>query len=218
MKKTDKTNSVTGKALTYWLKRTGLKQSDLSEKTGISQPHISAMASGSKNIKAEFLEKICEALDITLPDFFACDNSEVPEIVFVPLLKARPRAGNGGLETDSEQIRLYSFHASFLERKRGTSDSMRLFSIDGDSMEPTLRSGDMIMVNTTESARHVATGHVYLLRMGEELMVKRLENRPGGILLIRSDNSDYEDIPVNRAEVDGEIEIFGRMVWSCREY
>lgn len=217
MKKIDKTNTVTGKALTYWIKKVGIKQTDLSEKTGISQPHISAMARGLKNIKAEFLEKICDALEISLPDFFACDNSEAPEIVFVPLLKARPRAGTGGLETDSDQVRLYSFHASFLERKRGTPDSMRLFRVDGDSMEPTLRSGDMIMVNTTDAARHVATGNVYLLRIGEELMVKRLENRPGNVLLIRSDNKDYEDLPVNLAEVDG-IEIFGRMVWSCREY
>ena len=75
---------------------------------------------------------------------------------------------------------------------------------------------DLILVNLKE--KHVRSGYVYLIRIGNELMVKRLENRPGGVLLIRSDNPDYEDIPVNLEEVDGDIEIHGRMVWSCREY
>ncbi len=211
-------NTVTGKSLAYWLRKTGTRQAELAEKTGISQPHISQMASGQKNINAEFLERICEAFGISLPDFFACESAEEPEIVFVPLVRARPRAGTGGLETDGDEAGRYAFHASFLERKRGSVLTMRLFVVEGDSMEPTLKSGDMIMVNTSDEARHVITGNIYLLRMGDELMVKRLETRLGGVLLVRSDNPAYEDIPVQKDEVDGEVEVFGRMVWSCREY
>lgn len=79
---------------------------------------------------------------------------------------------------------------------------MRLFRVAGDSMEPTLHDGDMIMINQGERAVH--TGRVYLMRLGDELMVKRLETRPGGVLLIRSDNSCYDPVPVNVAETDGE--------------
>jgi len=50
-------------------------------------------------------------------------------------------------------------------------------------------------------------------------MVKRLERRSGNILLIRSDNEErYAPVPINMDSEAGEIEIFGRMVWSCREY
>jgi phage repressor protein C with HTH and peptisase S24 domain len=92
---------------------------------------------------------------------------------------------------------------------------MKLFEVAGDSMAPTLMDGDLIMVNLRE--KNVRSGCIYLVRMEDELMVKRLENRPGGVLLIRSDNRAYEDIPVNRGS-GADVETLGRMVWSCREY
>lgn len=210
------TGKITSKCLQYWLAKTGMKQGELAEKAGISQGHISNMVQGTRGMPTPSLEKICDALGISIPDFFTCASPEEPEIVFVERVKARPRAGTGGLETDSEHNGFYSFHKSFIERKRGKPEAMKIFEIAGDSMAPTLDDGDLILVNLED--REVRTGRVYLLRIGEELMVKRLETRPGGILLIRSDNPSYEDIPVSLAEVDGDIEIHGRMVWSCREY
>ena len=92
---------------------------------------------------------------------------------------------------------------------------MRLFFVAGDSMSPTLNEGDMVMVDMGQQS--VTSGKIYMLRVGEELMMKRLENRPNGILLIRSDNPTYEAIEL-QTHVENDVEIFGRMVWSCREY
>ena len=64
---------------------------------------------------------------------------------------------------------------------------MKIFEVAGDSMSPTLVEGDLIMVNTAE--KDIRTGRIYLLRIGTDLMVKRLETRPGGKILIRSDNT-----------------------------
>ena len=209
----------TSAPLRFWMKKRGITQAELAEKAGLAQNYISQIHTGSRSGSIEAIKSIADALGLSLSDFFACaDPDEKEEIIFVPLVAAMPRAGTGGLDTNGEFERWYSFHSSFLARKRGTAETMRLFRVDGDSMEPLLFSKDMIMVNTSEAARHVVTGGVYLLRMGDELMVKRLERRPGNMLLIRSDNPNYEDIPVNMNEADGEIEIFGRMVWSCREY
>lgn len=211
-----KKEKITADALSFWLDKKKMSQKDLAEKLEVAPNTISQIVNGHRYPSVELLEKIAEVLDISLPEFFACKDATLPDIEFVPLVKAVPRAGTGGLETDGEQIRLYSFHSSFLLRKHGTVKTMRLFQVAGDSMEPTLYDGDMIMINQNEC--NVRTGYIYLLRMGDELMVKRLETRPGGVLLIRSDNTSYDPIPVNVAELDGEIHIFGRMVWSCREY
>lgn len=162
------------------------------------------------------LEELVGALGISLPEFFACKDEEKPDIVFVPKVKARPRAGSGGLETDSDHDGYYSFHTSFLTRKRGNEQTMRIFEVAGDSMSPTLIDGDFIMINTAD--KDVRSGYIYLLRMEDELMVKRLENRPGSLLLLRSDNPDYEDIAISKNEECFNVEVFGRMVWSCREY
>lgn len=164
----------------------------------------------------ERLESLTASLGLSLPEFFACKDKPTPDQVFVEKVKARPRAGSGGLETDSEHDGYYSFHGSFIARKRGAPDSMKIFEVAGDSMSPTLDNGDLIMVNLQET--DIRTGYIYLLRMEDELMVKRLENRPGGVLLLRSDNPDYEDIRINKYDEAINIGIFGRMVWSCREY
>lgn len=210
------TYKITSDALRFWLKKAGIKQGELAERTGISQGHISNMMQGTRGIPTPNLEKICEALDISLPEFFSCKDEDSPDIVFVQKVKARPRAGTGGLETDGNFDGKYAFHSSFISRKQGNPEDMVIFQVAGDSMSPTLADGDLIMINRRD--KDVRTGYIYLLRMEDELMVKRLENRPGSILLIRSDNSDYEDIAINKSEIDGQIEIFGRMVWSCREY
>lgn len=218
-----KDERIAADALEFWLNKTRMAQAELAEKAGLAQNYISQIKSGARgapSIKA--LQKIAEALGLSLLEFLACKDESLPDIECVPLVKAVPRAGSGGLETDGEHLQMYSFHSKFLQRKGGNKETMRLFKIDGDSMEPTLFSGDMIMVNTTDAARHIFTSNIYLLRLGigdeSELMVKRLERRPGNILMIRSDNDRYEDIPVSLDDMGKEAEIFGRMVWSCREY
>ncbi len=211
---------ITADALRYWLKKRGYTQAVLAEKTGLSQNYISQIHTGARDGSIEAIDQIAVALGLGLPEFFACKDDLTPEIVFVERVKARPRAGTGGLETDGETTGLYSFHKSFITRKRGRPENMKIFEVSGDSMEPTLADSDLIMIN--QGDKDIRSGQIYLLRLGgiedSELMVKRLERRPGNMLLLRSDNPHYEDIPVHMAEVDGEIEIFGRMVWSCREY
>lgn len=203
-------------SLTFWLEKKGFTQVELAKRMGVNPNTISQYKTGDRTPPMDKLEMLVDALGVTLPEFFACKDDEKPDIVFVERVKARPRAGTGGLEVDAERDGYYSFHSSFITRKRGTEKTMKIFEAAGGSMSPTLDDGDLIMVNLAE--KDVRSGYIYLLRMEDELMVKRLENRPGGILLIRSDNPDYEDIQVSKHDDGTDVEIFGRMVWSCREY
>lgn len=202
-------------ALSFWLRKKTMTQGELAKRLGVTPNSISQYKTGERTPPMDKLEDLVKALGVSLPEFFACRDDSKPDIVFIEKVKARPRAGAGGLEIDSDHDGFYSFHSSFIARKGGTEKTMKLFEVAGDSMEPLLSDGDMIMVNTGE--KDVRSGRVYLLRIGDELMVKRLETRPGGVLLIRSDNPAYEDIPVNTSEAT-DVEVFGRMVWSCREY
>lgn len=216
MKKTTKAHTATSAALKFWLKKSGMTQGELAEKIGLDQSTLSNMIRGVRGIKAEYIEKLCEIFGISMAEFFACDSGDLPEIVFVPLVSAMPKAGLGSLQMDDEQLALYSFHSSFINRKSGTTDSMRLFRVEGNSMQPTIDNNDMIMVNLLQT--EVRQGAIYLIRFEGELMVKRLERRAGGVVLIRSDNPAYEDIPVNPENESVDFEIFGKMVWLCREF
>jgi phage repressor protein C with HTH and peptisase S24 domain len=203
-------------ALDFWTKKHGITQEALAEKTGLSQNYISQIQTGRRYGSIETHLAIANAFDVSLPEFFACKD-DGPDIVFVNRVRARPRAGTGGLETDGEFEGQYAFHRTFIERKGGGgAGSMAIFRIAGDSMKPTLEDGDLIMVNQNDT--DIRTGYIYLLRMEKELMVKRLENRPGGILLIRSDNKEYKEIEIDMGAENVDVQVFGRMVWSCREY
>jgi Predicted transcriptional regulator len=210
-----KEKEITSAAVRFWLDKKGVRQGELASGVGVESSTISQIVNAKRLPSMELAMKIADYFAISLAEFFACKDETKPDIAYVEKVKARPRAGTGGLETDSDHNGYYSFHTSFLARKKGNSKTMKIFEVAGDSMTPTLDDGDMIMVNTTE--KDVQTGRVYLLRIGEDLMVKRLETRPGGVMMIRSDNPDYDDIPVNLHEVT-DVEVFGRMVWSCREY
>jgi transcriptional regulator with XRE-family HTH domain len=204
------------KAIKYWMLEKRIKQSEISYELGIKASTVSQWCSGQRVPKLETIDKIAAIFDANTLQFLNCQSEDGhQDIEFIDRLTARPRAGTGGLETDAEYAGRYAFHKSFILRKRGTAESMKLFEVAGDSMIPTLDSGDLIMVNLNE--KDVRSGCIYLLQIDEELMVKRLENRPGK-LIIRSDNDKYHELEIDRADESKKIIIYGRMVWSCREY
>lgn len=207
---------LTKAALDFWLKKKPMTQTALSKATGLSQNYISLLLNGKRDGSLESLQKLGKVFGVSVSEFLACRDLSLPEIEFVPKLKARPRAGTGGLETDGEAEGYYSFHSCFLRRKGGDKDSMRLFTVDGDSMEPTLHNGDLVMVN--QKLTDISSGQIYLLRFENELMIKRLERRPAGEILIRSDNPTYDPITINPLNEGIDFQVFGRMVWLCREF
>lgn len=90
--------------------------------------------------------------------------------------------------------------------------------VRGDSMEPTLTSGDVVGVDTTRAA--LVSGAIYAIRTGDELLVKRVERRLNGDVVVISDNSRYREQIIDaetarRLWEDGDapIRIIGKVVW-----
>ncbi|THF64665.1 helix-turn-helix transcriptional regulator [Pseudothauera nasutitermitis] len=87
--------------------------------------------------------------------------------------------------------------------------------VSGDSMEPMLRAGDVILVDTR--ARHPNREGVYILRMDGMLLVKRIQAMPGGTLQISSDNAAFVPWLIKLAELEqSDLTVVGRVVWSGR--
>lgn len=90
-----------------------------------------------------------------------------------------------------------------------------LIRVAGDSMEPTLRSGDAILVDR-RAARPDRDG-IYILRMHGMLLVKRLQALPGAKLRVISDNPAFASFEVALDELDGgALAVIGRVVWIGR--
>lgn len=67
-----------GKRIRDLREKQGLSNRQLAVKAGISQPVMNRIENNNRKADIETLEKICEALGITLVDFFSTDEEEMP--------------------------------------------------------------------------------------------------------------------------------------------
>jgi phage repressor protein C with HTH and peptisase S24 domain len=136
-----------------------------------------------------------------------------PGHVLLPLLEARAAAGNhGGLRSD-HLVDFIAFSESFLKQTlRRAPQNLALLTASGDSMDPTIRDGDVLLVDT--SARDIQSSRVYVLSVSGALLVKRIQVRLDGSLIVKSDNAAY-DAEVLRAEDAGTLRILGQVVWHA---
>jgi phage repressor protein C with HTH and peptisase S24 domain len=80
----------------------------------------------------------------------------------------------------------------------------------GESMEPNIRNGDLLLVDVTD--RTFRNFGVYVLEVRGERLVKRVQRLFDGSLILISDNRTYqpEQVP---AELAQEVTVVGRVVW-----
>jgi phage repressor protein C with HTH and peptisase S24 domain len=92
---------------------------------------------------------------------------------------------------------------------------LQLIRVNGTSMEPTLRAGDMILINIKIN-RPDFEG-IYVLRIGDGVLVKNLQLLPGGRIQVSSDNPIYKPFELSAEHMVDEVSIIGRVVWYGRK-
>ena len=136
----------------------------------------------------------------------------VPEYKSAPHVKARLCAGDGSFEVDENISDYWMFRTDWLKSKGVTSD-MILINVYGNSMEPELKDGDTVLIDT--SRKEILAGSIYAVGIDDTIMVKRIEKHPGKLVLI-SDNKDYETLYLSQSEMDS-VRIIGKILWISRD-
>ena len=140
------------------------------------------------------------------------DNAE-EEFRQIPKVRARLCAGGGSFEVGSEIEGYYSFRKDWLSRK-GNADKMVLMDIFGNSMEPELKEGDVVLID--ESKKDILAGSIYAVGIDDTIMVKRLEKRPKGLALL-SENIKNETIYMEGEDLN-RVRLIGKVLWVGREF
>lgn len=130
----------------------------------------------------------------------------------VPLLAVAGSMGMGEEQISNDVMRdLISLDIDFIETQlRPTSmDALRFLHGYGDSMAPTLHSGDILLVDTGVTTPRV--DGIYVLEAHQRLFIKRVRQRMDGSYEVSSDNPTHRTVDT----LDGshQVNVCGRVIW-----
>ncbi len=201
---------------------------ELAERQGASLAQLSALIGRNPAYLQQFVHrgsprKLDEEDRSILARFFGVDEAELRESeeksqigaktrsssdwVDLPRLSLGASAGPGAIAAEELPIGALRFCARWLRKQGLDPAQLSAIAVAGDSMEPVLRDGDEILVDRTP--RPLRDG-VHVVRVGDALLVKRIDASRGGMLALISDNPAYRpmEVPAN------EVEVIGKVVWK----
>lgn len=137
---------------------------------------------------------------------------QVGDFVYIPRYDVRVGAGAGQPVLSEEFNGFLAFRQDWIRhRLRRNPGNLAVIEAFGDSMHPTISDGDVMLVDLSEN--HIRGSAIYVVLAGNEAVVKRVELRLDGSLLVKSDNSSYEPIVLPRDGAE-ELRVVGKVVWS----
>ena len=192
------------------------------ELTGKSVSHIYKICRGSSRPSMIWLQSLYDEFRVDLNWLLTGEQNDSGQVsgrrpdsdlVFAPVFDIQASAGTG-VEVLAEDVTDYfAFQKNFLSGQLGISgDKLAFITVHGDSMVPSLNSGDQVLVDMSRSV--VSHEGIYLLHTEEGLMVKRLVQK-GASLKVSSDNPAYPGWEVTAGSSD-QTRVIGRVVWSAR--
>lgn len=133
------------------------------------------------------------------------------EYVLVPRYNVRVSAGGGALVESEQVVDHLAFKSGWIRSTMHMNPAdLLLISAIGDSMYPTIREGDLLLVD--KSQREVRDDAIYVMRLDNTLIAKRLQKLYNGSIQIKSDNKAYDAQLVPHDRV-GMLYLIGRVVW-----
>ncbi|MEO7247929.1 MAG: S24 family peptidase [Novosphingobium sp.] len=200
----------------------------LAEERGVSLAGLSALIERNSSYLQQYVRKgsprkLEETDRRKIAAFFGVAESELgapedispslaakgrrSEFVDVPRLPLDASAGPGAFTAEEAPVDRFRFSARWLRSLGFDPATLSAIAVAGDSMEPLLRDGDEILVDT--APRPLRDG-IHVVRVGDTLMVKRVQTGVPDRIVLESENPAYRPIELPR----GEVRVIGRVVWK----
>lgn len=191
-----------------------MKQSDLVEATGISKGALSSYISGRYTPKQNNIYLIAKALNVNEAWLMGSDvpmerNSSNKKGITINVL-GRVAAG---IPIEAVENIIDTEEITEELARTGSFFGLR---IQGDSMEPDIHNGDIVIVRQQEDAE--SDEIVIALVNGNDGVCKRLKKYESSIALV-STNANYEPMYFTRKEIaDKPVRIIGKVVELRRKF
>lgn len=141
--------------------------------------------------------------------------ASIPGLIQVPLYSPNASAG-AGFEVNSESVTGHiGLEAGYVRNVlQAQPDGLYAIVVDGDSMEPDIRSGEIALVSSVQNG--ATRDGIHILRLEGSLLCKRLGRLPGKKLAIKSANPGYPSYEVSMEDPTLDLAILGRVVGIFR--
>jgi phage repressor protein C with HTH and peptisase S24 domain len=139
------------------------------------------------------------------------ENPDHDMFDYIPMAETELSAGGGCFVISEEIEGYYAFRKSWVSSVASSKKNLVLMRIVGDSMAPTIQSKDTVLIDTGRIS--IKEGMIYALRFDNTVMIKRLAFRPGGKILIISDNrNEFDPYEVEQKDliIIGQVIFFSR--------
>lgn len=214
----DSTNVGIGSRLRAERLRLGYVQADFGAAVGVSKTTQFNYEAGDRMPDARYLSNAAAlGLDVMLVVTGQKSERDEDRHVRIPVLQVRASAGNGALNEDAAAYEAggLCFSKDWLAARNLSPARLTVITVRGSSMEGVLSDGDQVLIDQQDLKPR--SGFIYVLRQGEELLVKYCQMLPGGVLRVTSANRSFASYDVNLASTP-DVEIIGRVVASMHEW
>lgn len=195
----------------------GMKQADLVEKTKIGKSSISTYLSGAYEPKQKNIYRIASALNVDEAWLMGFDvqmdrkniSIETSKGIKIPVLGKVP----AGVPIEAVEDIIDYEEITVEMAKEGEFFGLQ---IKGDSMEPRICEGDVVIVRKQDDAE---TGDLVVAMInGNEATCKRLMKYKDGIRLVPN-NPSYEPLYYSNKEIEEKpVKIIGKVVENRQKY
>lgn len=161
--------------------------------TAKHNPNLQQLLAIAKITKQSLPSEIMSALSGPIPGALKVVSADRDDEGFVqiPMVKLRLSAGVTGFQTEPERRDggTLGMRRNWLERHDYNPAKLIAIFVKGESMEPALHDGDIVVINTADTKP--VEGAVYAVNYDGEAVVKRL-TKHNGHWWLSSDNADQE--------------------------
>lgn len=138
-------------------------------------------------------------------------------LVHIPLYNVAAAAGNGAFVGHEEKVDDLAFKADWIRNTlKSNPKDLSLIHVDGNSMTPVLNPDDIILIDQSDNT--AKRDGIYVIRINDSLLVKRLQHLPNSSIKVISENMAYEPFTINLQDESNDLGIIGRVVWSGQRH
>ena len=206
-------------------KSLGLTQTEFGKRIGMTMQGIQKWEKGKSKPQQSTIKALISTFNVN-PDWLLngtgemfLDNTsrqqEVSDIISIPYYpEVSAAAGSGALVYDENSVKHLQISSAIINISTG--DNVCLINATGNSMQPVIDDRDLLLVDLTH--KDFIDEGIYVVRLENTLLVKRLQKIPNGIVLI-SDNPQYEKIILNSDNFnENDAAIIGKVISVIKNF